>query len=306
MKVFLYSVFAGALFLFVGGGCSSLTQTSTVPSSKLQVVTSFYPLYFFASQIAGDKADVSTITPAGVEPHEYELTAQDVLKIERSNLLVLNGNGFEAWGDKIKGNIDLKQTVIVTAGEGLITEDVVEEGKKNIDPHVWLSPVLAQKMVDKIEVGFVEADPDNASYYQSNAETLKSKLVLLDAEFIQGLTTCTNRNIITSHTAFGYLASTYHLTQVSISGLSPDAEPSPKQLVEVLKFAKETHVKYIFFESLVSPKLSETIAIEIGAQTLVLNPIEGLARDDIALGKDYLSEMRKNLVNLKIALVCTP
>ena len=273
-------------------------------SSKPQVVASFYPLYFFTSQIAGDKADVFNITPAGAEPHDYEPTAQDIAKIENSNLLVLNGGGLEAWGDKIKTNIDPKKTSVVTAGQGLTTQQVVEEGQSIIDPHVWLSPVLAEKIADNIEAGLAQSDPSNASYYESNLQTFKSKLAVLDTEYSQSLTTCKEKNIITSHAAFGYLATKYNLTQVPIGGLSPDAEPSPKQLADIAKFAKDNNVKYIFFESLVSPKLSDTIATEVGAKTLVLNPIEGLTQDEIAQGKDYFSEMRNNLDNLKIALQC--
>ncbi len=278
----------------------------SISSHKPEVVASFYPLYFFTSQIAGDKADVFNITPAGAEPHDYEPTAQDITKIENSTLLVLNGGGLEPWADNVKENIDSKKTAIVIAGEGLTTQEVVEEGEKITDPHVWLSPVLAEQMVDKIEAGLEETDPNNASYYESNAQTLKSKLGALDAEYKQGLTTCKEKNIITSHAAFGYLATTYRLNQVPITGISPDAEPSPQELAQVAKFARDNHVKYIFFESLVSPKLSQNIATEVGAKTMVLNPVEGLTGDEIASGKDYFSEMRNNLANLKIALQCTP
>ncbi|RJO61976.1 zinc ABC transporter substrate-binding protein [candidate division WS5 bacterium] len=277
-----------------------------VSSSKPQAVASFYPLYFFASQIAGDKADVSNITPAGAEPHDYEPTPQQIARIADSNLLVLNGGGLEAWADNVTENSDPKKTTIVIAGEGLMTQEVVEEGEKIADPHVWLSPVLAVQMVNKIETGLIKADPDNASHYQSNAQILKSKLENLNTEFEQGLVTCKDKNIITSHAAFGYLASTYDLNQVPITGVSPDAEPSPQELAQVAKFARDNHVKYIFFESLVSPKLSQTIATEVGAQTLVLNPLEGLTGEEIASGKDYFSEMRNNLANLKTALQCTP
>lgn len=294
-------IFIGLLvFIFK----NNTPQLVTSPQ-KPQVVASFYPLYFFASQIAGDKADVTNITPAGAEPHDYEPTAQNVAMIENSDVLVLNGGGLEAWGNDIRKNINSTKTTVVTAGEGLTTQEVVEDGEKITDPHVWLSPLLAEQMVDKIERALAKADSVNASYYQSNAEGLKSKLGVLDGEYKQGLAVCKEKNIITSHAAFGYLATTYHLNQVPITGVSPDAEPSPKQLADVAKFAKDNHVKYIFFESLVSPKLSQTIATEVGAQTLVLSPLEGLTANEIASGKDYFSEMRSNLANLKTALECT-
>jgi zinc transport system substrate-binding protein len=274
-------------------------------SSKIKVVTSFYPLYFFTSQIVGDKAVVSNITPSGAEPHEYEPTARDMATIEGSNLLILNGGGLESWGKNIRSNINADKTKIVMAGEDLTTMALIKEEQKVVDPHIWLSPILAQQMIDSIESGLSQVDPNNTLYYESNAKNLKEKLSVLDEEFKQGLSTCGDKNIVTSHSAFAYLAREYNLNQVSIAGLSPEEEPSSKQMADIAKFAKDNNVKYIFFESLISPKLSETIAKEIGAQTLVLNPIEGLTEEEINSGKDYFTEMRNNLANLKIALQCT-
>lgn len=280
-------------------------------SPKIKVVTSFYPIYFFTSQIAGDKAVVSNITPAGAEPHEYEPTARDIANIEDSNLLVLNGGGLEGWSENVQSNLNKDKTKVVVAGDGLTTKTIMEGGEHEeiaeddeIDPHIWLSPVLAKQMVDKIEVGLSEVDLNNSSYYKSNALILKNKLSVLDEEFKNGLVTCESKDIITSHSAFAYLASTYGLNQVSIAGLSSEEEPSSKEMTEIAKFAKANNIKYIFFESLISPKLSETIAKEIGAQTLLLNPIEGLIDDEINYGKDYFTEMRNNLINLEIALQC--
>src|SRR3989338_10322652 len=271
-------------------------------SEKIIITTSFYPLYFFTQQIAGDKADITNITPAGAEPHDYEPTAQDIAKIENSKLLVLNGGGLETWGDDIKQNLESKNTVIVTTGEGLTNQQVVEEEENMTDPHIWLSPQLSKEIVDRITNGFVQIDPANKSYYQLHADTLKAKLDNLDKEYKQGMASCTQKNIITSHAAFGYLATAYGLNQVPITGLSPDAQPSPRQLADIVKFTRANNVKYIFFESLVSPKLSNTIATEVGAKTLVLNPIEGLTNEEISQGKSYFTEMQQNLVNLKIAL----
>ncbi len=134
---------------------------------------------------------------------------------------------------------------------------------------------------------------------------LNQKLDQLDKTYAEGLKTCKQKDIITSHAAFGYLATRYGLNQVAISGISPDEEPSSQQLAEVAKFAKENDVKYIFFESLVSPKLSETIAHEIGAKTLVLDPLEGISDDDIKQGKNYFTVMENNLKNLQKALQCS-
>ena len=264
-------------------------------SGRLQVTTSFYPLYFFTREIAGDKADVYNITPAGAEPHDYELTTLDLARIEDSNLLVLNGKRLESWGEKIKDVLSGTDTKVITVGE---------IGQIANDPHVWLDPVLAKSEVEAIKNGLVLVDSANASYYESNAANLTARLENLDVEFRNGLLSCKKKDFITTHAAFGYLAGEYGLTQTAISGLSPDEEPSAEKLAGVADFARKNQVKYIFFENLLSPKLAETIALESGARTLALNPLEGLSDGEIKNGKNYFSEMKKNLANLKTALVC--
>lgn len=293
--ILILAIFAFAIF--------GLQVYQKSESGKIKVSTSFYPLYFFATQVAGDKADVYNVTPAGAEPHDYEPTAQDMANLESSNMLIFNGEGLEAWADNVKQNLSSK-TLVVVAGENLATKTTIEDGNEMTDPHIWLSPALAKEMANKILEGFIQLDPENREYYQSNAEALILKLDNLDNEYRQGLADCKNRSIITSHSAFGYLASAYGLEQVSVAGLAPDEESSPQQLAGIVEFAKINNIKYIFSESLVSPRLSETIANEIGAQTLVLNPIEGLTSQEISRGKDYFTQMQDNLTNLKTALEC--
>lgn len=277
---------------------------STSQDKKIDVVTSFYPLYFFAKQIGGDKANVINITPAGAEPHDYEPSTQDIARIEKAAILVLNGGGLESWGDKVQENLRNKNVVVITVADGLITQEVEEEGEVIKDPHVWMDPVLAKKEVQKITQALVKTDPTNAAVYKMNEQNLENKLDELDTAFRNGLKACEQKNIVTSHAAFGYLASQYGLKQVAITGISPDQEPSPKELGEVAKFAKDNNVKYIFFETLISPKLSETLAKEVGARTIVFNPLEGLTPEDQEAGKDYFSVQQENLANLRIALNC--
>ncbi len=264
-------------------------------SDKLQITASFYPLYFFASEIGGDMVHVTNITHAGVEPHDYEPGAQDIASLERSALIILNGGGLEPWSKTLSQNISHERTKITVVGDGLLVDH---------DPHIWLSPVIAKKMADKIALELSDVDQANAYYYSLNVAAFKTRLDALDSDFRSGLGSCQKHEIITSHAAFGYLAREYGLKQVSIAGLSPESEPSLSRLVEIAKFAKDNDVKYIFFESLVSPRLSDTIANEIGAKTLVLNPIEGMSPDDMVVGKNYFTEMQTNLDNLKIALQC--
>jgi zinc transport system substrate-binding protein len=293
-------LFVGLLTLLI----NNKNSVPTVSSNKIQVTAGFYPLYFFANQIGGDKADVLNITPAGAEPHDYEPTPSDIASVENSKLLILQGTGLEAWGDNIKKNIDPNKTTIITVGQYLMTQNVVEDGTNIIDPHTWLSPPLASLMADKILAGFIAVDPMNTSYYQTNEVKLKIELASLDTEYKNGLANCASKDIVTSHAAFGYLSTTYGLHQVPIAGLSPDAEPSPKQLADVADFVKKNNVHYIFFESLVSPKLSETIARETGTKTMVLDPIEGIPQEDLAKGTNYITVMESNLKALKTVLQC--
>ncbi len=282
----------------------NMTRTQQVSSTKVRVVASFYPMYYFASQIGGDKATVKNLTPAGSEPHDYEPTTQDIATIEKSNLLILNGGKLEAWGNKIKDILKGTEVKIIVAADSVANQQIEEEGHTIQDPHVWLNPQLAKVEVKNIEQGFEQVDPQDKSIFQTNAKALSDKLDILNTAYKQGLSNCAKKNIVTSHAAFGYLAKAYGLNQVAIAGLSPDAEPSSQQLVDITKFTKQNNIRYIFFESLVSPKLSQTIASEVGATTIVLDPIEGLSDDDIKAGRDYFTIMQSNLANLRTALQC--
>ncbi len=297
-------------------GYLAINKKAPAVTDKVSVVASFYPLYFFAQEIGGDKADVRNITPAGAEPHDYEPTPQDLVMIQNSNLLVLNGAGLESWGADILTSVPAEKVVI--AGEVFATlegevhedeeheeEDESEAEERVADPHVWLSPEIAIRIVDRIEQGYAKIDPENAQYYADNATSLTSRIAELDTKYRQGLAQCISRDIVTSHAAFGYLAQEFDLRQVPISGLSPEEEPSTRELAEIADFAKTNNFTYIFFESLASPKLSQAIATEVGAQTLVLDPIEGLTASDIASGNNYFTVMENNLVNLQTALQCT-
>lgn len=298
-------IFVSLVIILVAflGYLGTTRNTTNLKSGRLKVATSFYPLYYFTTQIAGEKADVKNITPSGAEPHDYDPSTTDIAEIEKGDLLILNG-GVEAWGDKIKENLKGTKVLVVTAGQGLLTQQVMEEGQNQTDPHVWLDPINAKKEAHEIALGLEKIDPGNISYYQRNEHYLDTKLDLLDTAYKKGLASCQEKNIITSHAAFGYLASRYGLTQVPVTGLSPDAEPSAQQLADVVTFAKSHDVKYIFFESLVSPKLSETVATEVGAKTLVLDPIEGVSDKDMKAGRDYYTIMQDNLKNLELALSC--
>lgn len=283
---------------------SNTPRPSASSSSRLRVVTSFYPMYFFASRIGGDRAEVTNLVPAGSEPHDYEPTPREIATISESDILVLNGNGLEPWGDRLGGQLQEKSLRILNTSEGLAHQTMTEEDQTVTDPHIWLDPLLAKQEVDAIAQSFSETDPANASYYAANAATLKQDMDRLDADYRQGLSRCEKNTFVTSHAAFGYLASRYQLRQIAISGVSPDEEPSPKTLSDITDLVRRESIPVIFFESLVSPELSETIANETGTKTLVLDPIEGISDDDLTAGRDYFTVMRDNLTNLRTALRC--
>jgi len=313
LLIFIGLVILGGIYLLSNNGISRGLRSTDV--NKVQVSASFYPLYYFSSEIGKNRATVTNITPAGVEPHDYDPTARDIAQIQESRLLIVNGAGFEPWLDKIQS--DLQNVFIVNSTEGISLLEGVEEEhegeeeeeehaeESTNDPHTWLSPVLAKSQVDKILQGFIKVDPANRGEYESNANNLKQRLDVLDSKFKKGLNACTQKSFVTSHSAFSYLAKEYNLTQMPISGVSPDAEPSASELAEVTEFVRSNNVKYIFFETLVSPKLSETIANEVGAKTLVLDPLEGLSADDSKQGKNYFTVMENNLKNLQTALECS-
>src|SRR3989338_1946516 len=172
------------------------------------------------------------------------------------------------------------------------------------DPHIWLNPVLAKQEVMWIYSALSYVDPTHDAIYKQNAEAYINQLSALDEAYAHGLKTCANRTVVTSHEAFAYLAKQYKFETIAITGLSPEEEPSAGRLAEIAKLAKEKQIKYIFFETLVSPKLAQTLASEIGAQTLVFDPIEGVSEEDQAAGKNYVSIMQENLTNLKIGMMC--
>jgi zinc transport system substrate-binding protein len=278
----------------------SLTGCIEQPNSsgKINVVTSFYPLYEFSKRIGGEKADVSILVPAGAEPHDWEPGPQDIIKIESAQIFVYNGAGLEPYVDKIITKTESQKLIVVDSSEGI---DLIKEGGTP-DPHIWLDPVLAKHQVDAIEKAFIKADPKNSDYYMANSQALRQDLDALDANISKELAPARKKVFITAHAAFGYFAKRYGLMQIAIAGLSPDIEPSPAKIAEIIKLAQENKMKYIFFETLVSPRLSETIAKETGAQTLVLNPIEGLSEDQIKHGENYFTLMRDNAKNLKLEL----
>ncbi len=298
-----------AVIALAAPGCERAPAPPATAARPL-VVASFFPLWDFAQQVAGPRAEVVSLVPPGVEPHDWEPTPQDVILVRKARLFVYNGAGFEQAADRLLKEIAGAGPLAVNATAAIPLLEAPGEARGGRDkdhprdPHVWLDPVLAQAQVDAITAGLIQADPEGRAGYGERAAAYKARLAALDAALEAGLRECVRRDVVTSHAAFTYLARRYRLDQVPVLGIAPESEPSPAALARLVRFARKAGVRYIFFETLVSPKLAETLAREVGAKTLVLNPVEGLTKEEAAAGKDYLALMRENLANLRIALEC--
>ncbi len=256
-------------------------------SGREQVVASFYPLAHAAEQIGGTDVEVENLTPPGAEPHDLEVSPQDVADLRNADLVLLLGRGFQPQLEDAAANADNVQLLLDTPSLDVPSND---------DPHVWLDPVRYSLVVDRI---------GQLLGKQAAADQLEKRLADLDTEYHVGLAHCARHEIVTSHEAFAYVAERYGLEQVAITGLSPEAEPEPGKLQKVVDLVRAHGVKTIYFETLVSPRIAETVARETGAKTAVLNPIEGLTEEEAANGEDYFSLMRNNLAALRTGLGCS-
>jgi zinc transport system substrate-binding protein len=258
-------------------------------NSAQRIVAAFYPLQLAAERVA-PTADVENLTPAGAEPHDLELSPRDVDRIRSADLVLYLGRGFMPQLEKaLEGQTN---AVDLLAGEKLLRES---DGGSRLDPHVWLDPKRLARIA--IRVADVIGQPGAADGFVSDLEAL-------DGEFRDSLETCERNEIVTSHSAFAYLAAAYRLRQIALTGIAPEAEPGPRELERLIDEVREARATTVFFETLVSPKLAETVAREAGAATAVLNPLEGLTEDQIDAGADYFSVMRENLAALRKALGC--
>jgi zinc transport system substrate-binding protein len=271
---------------------AALTGCGSGAGRKNTVVAAFYPLAF-AAQTMSPSAKVENLTSPGVEPHDLELTPQAVAHIEKAAVVVYLSHGFQpAVSDAVKSaggrTVDILQGLPLHSASG-------QEAGLTADPHVWLDPVLFQRIVRRIAAALPRP---------VHAAPLIADLRALDRDYRLGLAHCSRKNIVTSHAAFGYLAQRYGLHQVPITGLTPESEPTPKQLAHVIQLVRQTHATTVFFERLVSPRLADTVAREVGALTAVLDPIEGLTSSEQQHGENYLTLMRENLAALRKALAC--
>jgi zinc transport system substrate-binding protein len=280
----LLAAVVGALVAGCGGDASS------APDGRTDVAAGFYPLAFAAAEIGGDRVEVTNVTPPGAEPHDVELSVRDVERVRDADLVLYLGQGFQpALEDAAEGNdaaVDLLEGLELREGE---------EGEDSLDPHVWLDPIRFAQVVERIGADLGGEAP---------ARQLASRLRALDGEYRAGLADCTRKELVTAHDAFGYLGDRYGLEVIPITGISPESEPSPQDLAEISELVSERGVTTVFVEPLLSPEIGETVAREAGAQTAVLNPLEGLTEEELARGENYFTVMRANLEALREGLGC--
>ncbi|MEO3744860.1 metal ABC transporter substrate-binding protein [Plantactinospora sp. B5E13] len=309
---------AGLLALATATACAD--DGSGNDPDRVDVVAAFYPLQFVAERIGGDAVRVTNLVKPGAEPHDLELNPGQVGQISDADLVAYLA-GFQPAvdeaveqqaGDRAFDVGTVQPLLDATAGghehegdgehEGEGAGEEHEEAAGQKDPHVWLDPTRLATIGDRLAEELGAADPDRAADFTARARALRADLETLDSEYAKGLQTCQRRELVTSHTAFAYLAERYHLEQIGLSGLSPEADPPAARLAEIAAEAREHQATTIFFETLVSPKVAETVAREIGAKTAVLDPIEGLQPGSTG---DYLSVMRDNLGAIRTALGCS-
>lgn len=335
IKLFVIPLTFLLLFSILTAACGKPQQT--LVNGKINIVTSFYPLYDFASKIGGEHVHVVNLVPAGVEPHDWSPKSGDMQNLSRADLFLYLGAGFEGWVQDTLDSMkkDSKVTAVETShgikllsgtaeddhghGDDHAKDEHADEHKddhtaetaakddhkddhSSTDPHVWLSPLNAKQMALNIKDALVKVDSAHQADYEANFKRFAEQLDALDNKFKTELAKLPKKEIVVTHHSFGYLAKDYGLTQKSIMGMSPDAEPTSKDIQEINKFVKDNQVKYIFFEELVSDKLAKTLAKDAGVETLVLSPLEGLTEEQMKSGADYLSIMENNLNNLIKAL----
>jgi zinc transport system substrate-binding protein len=272
---------AAVLLLVVSSlaaGCGG--SGGSTAAARTEVVAGFYPLAWAAQEVGGDAVDVTNLTPPGAEPHDLELSVRDVEAVRSADLVLYLGDFQPALADAAAD----------TRGEAL---DLLDPGAA--DPHVWLDPARFAGLVERIGAA-LEAEPAAAE--------LAGRLRALDEELAAGLAQCDRHELVTSHEAFGYLADRYGLEQLGVQGISPEAEPTPQALADVVALVRASGATTVFTEPLVSPRLAEAVARETGAETAVLDPLEGLDEAAIGRGEDYFSVMRANLAALRDALGC--
>jgi zinc transport system substrate-binding protein len=278
-------------------GCAAPTRSA---DSRVHVVAAFYPLAYAAQQVGGDRVTVETLTKPGGEPHDLELLPRQILDIQDAALVVHLSHFQPAVDAAVAAHAAERSLDVAEAADLLTLTEEHDHGA--VDPHFWLDPTRLAAVGEAIADRLAQADPAGAAAYRANAAAFTAQLTTLDAEVETGLATCTNRDLVTGHSAFGYFAERYGFTQEPISGLSPDLEPRASDLAHVVEFVREHDVRTIYAETIASPLITQALARETGARIAVLDTVEGISDESAAA--DYPGVMRANLATLRLGQDC--
>ena len=284
---------------------------------RIKIVTSVFPLMEFAGAIAGERGEVSLLLPPGAEIHTWQPRPSDIVRLSSADLFVYIGGDMEPWLNDILASVRNPSLKTLEASHGISLIETEATGRFDlqaherehehgaVDPHIWLDFQNDQVIVDRIAAVLSEMDPAGVPDFKKNASACKKKLQILDDTYRKGLKGCIHKVfILGGHAAFGYLARRYGLQQISLYGLSPDSQPTPRKLIEVVELARKHKVKVIFFESYVNDELANVLAKEVNARTLVLNPGANLSKEELKSGVTFFDIMERNLENLKDGLIC--
>jgi len=296
--------------------CSCLFFGFSSSAAKIRIVASIFPLQEFARSVVGDRGEVILLLPPGAGVHTWQPRASDIIRIHSAHLFISIGGGLEPWLGDILRSLPPPQPEVLAAARFLpLIEDKhdhpqkeeIEEGKKksSLDPHVWLDFELDQVVVSRIAEALSRLDPSHAAFYRANSDHTISRLVELHRKYEEGLRSCRQRTILLGgHAAFGYLARKYRLEQVSLYGLSPDAEPTPGRMMSAIRWAKEQGITAVFVEANTNDRMARILAREIGAELLFLNPGSSLTKKELSSGRTFFDIMEENLKAIRKGLGC--
>lgn len=281
---------------------SILLCASSAVAERPSVVTTVFPLTEFARAVGGKAVEVRQLLPPGAEAHTWDPTPSDIVALAKADVCICIGATMEPWVPGVLRSLGTKRPELIEATKGAA---LIEGNEGTPDPHVWLDFEYDQRIIDEIVTMFSHLAPESAPEFARNGDEYKSRLQALDRTYANTLKGCKRKEVVLgSHAAFGYLARRYGLDQVAVYGLSPNAEPTPRKMAEIITLSKRLGVKAVYFEELVSDKLAKAIAEEAGAKTLVLNPGPNLTQRQMAEQVTFIDLMERNLENLKEGLGC--
>ena len=291
------------LFVLVLGACGQKTSQNSKEAKGMKIVTSFYPIYAMVKEISGDLNDVRMIqSSSGI--HSFEPSANDIAAIYDADVFVYHSHTLESWAGSLDLSLQNSKVKVIEASEGMTFErvpgledmqagDGIDE-KTLYDPHTWLDPEKVAEEAQIIADKLSELDKANKDTYQKNVQSYSNKAHDLTNKYKPIFEKASQKTFVTQHTAFSYLAKRFGLNQLGIAGISPDQEPSPRQLTEIQEFAKTYKVKTIFTESNASSKVADTLVKSTGVSLKTLNPLEADPQND----KSYLENLEENLAVL--------